>query len=214
MSLVDPDNSQRLQYSICISGAHNGTTVDADKQLAERLGASIAKHGHILTTGATVGLPYFAAKGAKDAGGTSIGFSPASSVREHIRKYRLPRRYFDFVNYTGLDYVGRDTFLIQSSDAVITVGGGFGSLHEFVTALEAYKPVGVLTNSGGAADIIPSLMKVLQPPRDHLIIYDDNPENLMARMVALLDKEFADVNKELKRNSFWFLEDHKKKEAH
>lgn len=193
-----------LQYAICVSGAAAGNTVEPDKRLAERLGASIAKHGHILTTGATIGLPFYAAKGAKEAGGYSVGFSPAASVREHIRKYRLPREYFDFISYTGMQYVGRDTFLIQSSDAIVTVGGRFGSLHEFVTALEAHKPVGVLIGSDGAADVIPELMRVLEAPSQHLVVYDDNPETLVAKMVAILDHEYQDVRKDLLRSEHWF----------
>ncbi len=201
------DNSlSKLHYSICVSGAHAGATLELDKNLAERLGTAIAKRGHVLTTGATVGLPFYAAKGAKKAGGLSVGFSPATSVREHLRKYRLPREYFDFVSYTGLHYVGRDAFLIQSSDAIITVGGGFGSLHEFVTALEAHKPVGVLINSQGAADIIPELMKILEPPDHSLVIYDENPESLVEKIIAILDKEYADIHKELAKNEHWFLD--------
>src|SRR5262245_39150622 len=98
---------QTIQYAICVSGAASGQTVEEDKNLAMRLGAAIARRGHIVTTGATVGLPFYAAKGAKEAGGMSIGFSPAGNVREHLRKYRLPRDYFDFINYTGMRYVGR-----------------------------------------------------------------------------------------------------------
>ncbi len=60
----------------------------------------LLKPGQILTTGATVGLPYYAAFGAKLAGGMSIGFSPAASLREHLRKYRLPYDCYDFVNFT------------------------------------------------------------------------------------------------------------------
>ncbi|MBI3624183.1 LOG family protein [Candidatus Saccharibacteria bacterium] len=196
----------RLQYTICVSGAAAGSTVELDYRLAERLGAAIARRGHVLTTGATVGLPFYAARGAKKSGGLSIGFSPASGVREHLRKYRLPRDYFDFVSYTGLHYVGRDAFLIQSSDAVITLGGRFGSLHEFVTALEAHKPIGVLTGTSGAADVIPELMKVLEPPKKNLVVYDDNPENLVSQVIALLDREYADIHEELLRNEHWFLE--------
>src|SRR4030095_15035758 len=136
-----------LQYSICVSGAASGDTVRGSSYLAEALGAAIAKEGHILTTGATVGLPYYAAKGAKEAGGISIGFSPATSLREHVSKYRLPYEFFDFINFTGMNYVGRDLYLIQSSDALITVGGRFGSLHEFTSALEAHVPCGVLLGS-------------------------------------------------------------------
>ncbi len=195
-----------LQYSICVSGAASGDSVEHSKGLAARLGAAIARRGHVTTTGATVGLPFYAAKAAKEAGGMSIGFSPASSVRAHLRKYRLPVDYFDFINYTGMDYVGRDTYLVQSSDAVITVGGRFGSLHEFVTALESHKPCGILINSTGAADIIPELMKVLDPPDQHLVIYDENPENLINRMVNILDEKYADVRTQLERDEHWFLD--------
>lgn len=203
--MVTPDKSPRLQYSICVSGAAGGDTVESGQTLARRLGVAIARRGHVLTTGATVGLPFQAAIGAKEAGGMSIGFSPAVNVREHLRKYRLPRDYFDFINYTGMHYVGRDTHLIQSSDAIVTVGGRFGSLHEFVTALEAHKPCGILINSAGAADIIPELMKVLEPPREHLVIYDENPENLIERIVNILDEEYADITKQLERDEHWFL---------
>jgi uncharacterized protein (TIGR00725 family) len=197
--------NQPLQYSICISGAASGESVDHSQGLASRLGAAIARRGHVTTTGATVGLPFFAAKAAKEAGGMSIGFSPASSVREHMRKYRLPRQYFDFINYTGMDYVGRDTYLVQSSDAIITVGGRFGSLHEFVTALESHKPCGILLNSEGTADIIPELMKLLDPPREHLVIFDENPENLVERIVTILDDKYADIRDQLDKDEHWFL---------
>lgn len=195
----------KLQYAICVSGAASGDSVEHSASLAKRLGAAIARRGHVTTTGATVGLPYFAAQGAKEAGGMSIGFSPAANVREHMRKYRLPREYFDFINFTGMNYVGRDTHLIQSSDAMVTVGGRFGSLHEFVTALEAHKPCGILINSEGAADIIPELMKVLEPPAEHLVIYDENPENLIERIVSILDQEYDDVIKQIGRDEHWFL---------
>ena len=198
---------KQLQYAICISGAAAGKTVLSSSQLAEDLGVAIAKSGHILTTGATVGLPYYAASGAKKAGGVSIGFSPASSLREHLRKYHLPYECFDFINFTGMNYVGRDLYLVQSSDAVITVGGRFGSLHEFTSALEAGKPCGVLIGSGGTADLIPTLLNTLEPPHDDLVIYDDNPDRLIKRIIEIIDKEYTDIRQQLAdRDENWFLE--------
>ena len=207
MTTVDTTKaSQPLRYSICVSGAAAGPTVSHSADLARRTGVAIAKGGHVLTTGATIGLPYYAAYGAKQAGGMSIGFSPASSLREHMRKYRLPRDSFDFINFTGMNYVGRDLYLIQSSDAVITVGGRFGSLHEFTSALEAHKPCGILLGSGGTADLIPELMERLQAPEDDLVIYDDNPERLVSRLIELLDDKFKDIRKQLTANDQeWFL---------
>jgi uncharacterized protein (TIGR00725 family) len=200
-----PDNHE-LQYAICVSGAAGGKTVKAASDEAELIGTTIAKQGHILTTGATVGLPYYAARGAKLAGGVSIGFSPASSIREHLHKYRLPHAYFDFINFTGLNYVGRDQYLVQSSDAIITIGGRFGSLHEFTTALEAGKPCGVLLGSGGAADAIPSLMEMLEPPHKNLVIFDEDPVRLVERIIKILDIESKDIRAEIVRGEHWFLD--------
>lgn len=195
-----------MKYSICISGAAAGETVVQSKELAERLGAAVARCGHILTTGATVGLPFYAARAAKREGGMSIGFSPACSLREHVHKYRLPIGMFDFINFTGLNYVGRDVYLVQSSDAVITVGGRFGSLHEFTTALEDNKYCGVLTGSGGTADIIPELLERLEPPHRNLIILDDNPENLVNRIIEKLNEVNGDIDTETIANQ-WFLDE-------
>lgn len=200
--------TQSLKYSICVSGAAAGPTVKASASLAERTGVAIAHEGHILTTGATIGLPYYAAVGAKKEGGMSIGFSPATSLREHLRKYRLPYEAFDFINFTGMHYVGRDLYLIQSSDAVITIGGRFGSLHEFTSALEDHKPCGVLLGSGGTADIIPELMQRLQPPEDDLVIYDDDPERLVKRIIEVLDRKNKDIREQLKKQDVeWYVQD-------
>jgi uncharacterized protein (TIGR00725 family) len=202
----DLNDLKYLRYSICVSGAAAGKTVQADKDEARKIGAAIAKHGHILTTGATVGLPYYAALGAKEEDGTSIGFSPASSLREHVRKYRLPYDVFDFINFTGMNYVGRDLYLVQSSDAVITIGGRFGSLHEFTSALEAHMPCGVLLGSGGAADLIPDLMSTLQPQLKDLVVYDSDPVRLVKKIVDILDAEYQDIRDEFKNHSHhWFL---------
>lgn len=206
MTPTSPSDGRTSRYSICVSGAASGQTVKVSAQLARRTGAAIARSGHIITTGATVGLPYYAAVGAKEAGGMSIGFSPAVSLREHLRKYRLPSNCFDFINFTGLHYVGRDLYLAQSSDAVITIGGRFGSLHEFTSALEAHKPCGVLTGSGGTADQIPKLMEALEPPAESLVVYDDDPERLVKRIIAILDDKYADIHHQLEHyDEHWFL---------
>jgi hypothetical protein len=105
-----------------------------------------------------------------------------------------------------MDYVGRDSYLTQSSDAVITIGGRFGSLHEFVTALEAHKPCGVLIDSGGTADVIPELMRVLSPPKGYQVIFDENPENLVQRITDILDAEFKDVQDQLDKEEHWFID--------
>lgn len=180
-----------IKYQICVSGAAAGETVTASHQLAFDLGKEIAEAGHILLTGATVGLPHYAAMGAKKAGGLSIGYSPAASHREHIKSYRLPTEEFDYINYTGMSYVGRDAHLVRSSDAVITVGGRMGSLHEFSTATESHKVCGVLLGSGGLADFIPTLVEKIPTPGATQIIYDTDPKRLVTQIIKILDEKFA-----------------------
>lgn len=184
-----------MKYQICVSGAASGDTVKASHQLAYDLGKAIAKRGKTLITGATVGLPWYAAQGAfsvKDRKGASVGFSPASSFREHVATYKLPTVEFDYINFTGMAYVGRDVHLVRSSDAVITVGGRMGSLHELSTALESRKVCGVLLGSGGLADYVPTLLENIESPGAKDILYDTDPERLLDKVIAALDAKYAD----------------------
>lgn len=176
------------KYQICVSGAAKGHSALAGKQLAMQIGAAIAKAGHALMTGATTGLPDDAAIGYKQAGGKmSFGLSPASTKVEHVVKYRLPTESYDAILYTGLHYGGRDALLINSADAVITIGGRLGTLHEFTIAAETHTPIGVLDGAGGISDQIPALLKLLPNAKEDYVIFDSDPEKLITRLTALLD---------------------------
>lgn len=184
-----------MRYQICVSGAASGETVKASNKLAYELGKAISKRGKTLTTGATVGLPHYAAQGAvsvKGERGISIGFSPAASFREHVATYKLPTKEFDYINFTGMAYVGRDVHLVRSSDAIITVGGRMGSLHELSTALESRKVCGVLLGSGGLADYTPTLLENIEAPGAKDVIYDTDPDRLVEKVIVALDEKYAD----------------------
>lgn len=180
-------------YQICVSGAAKGTTVEEGKDLAAALGVAIAKAGHALMTGATVGLPNYAAEAYKKAGGKmSVGISPASTKVEHVMKYRLPVNAYDTILYTGLHYVGRDSLLITSSDAVLSLGGRMGTLHEFTIAIESETPIGFLQGAGGISDEIQALIDIAKPlPRGTTVLFNNSPEALVAAMTAELDAAHA-----------------------
>jgi uncharacterized protein (TIGR00725 family) len=180
-------------YQICVSGAARGESVEEGRKLARELGQAIAAAGHSLLTGATIGLPNYAAEAYKAAGGKmSVGISPAGSKVEHIMKYRLPVKAYDTILYTGLHYVGRDTLLITSSDAVISVGGRIGTLHEFTIAFETNTPIGFLEGAGGVSDEIKDLMKFAKPVRPGTFVtFNEDPARLIEELTGFLDKEYA-----------------------
>lgn len=176
-------------YQICISGSAKGDFLIRAYEMAGEAAREVAKHGHILLTGATTGLPYHAAKAAKDAGGVSIGFSPAASRLGHVKKYKLPLDAFDTVLYTGFEYTGRDLFLVRSSDAVIMVGGRIGTLHELTIALEEKKPVGVLMGSGGMTTEVAHVLKAAKRTRSN-IIFDTDPKRLVAKVLKMVAAKY------------------------
>lgn len=182
------------RHTICVSGAARGATVELDYDLSFQLGQQIALAGHTLLTGATIGLPDWAAQGAKSVGGMSIGISPAASYREHVKKYRLPTTAYDFILYSGLHYVGRDALLVQSADAVLSIGGRMGTVHEFATAIESHVPIGVLRDAGGVGEEFEHLMKAAGMCHDgicdgrHDVYFSDSPANLVKRIVQLLEE--------------------------
>jgi uncharacterized protein (TIGR00725 family) len=180
-------------YQICVSGAARGDSVEEGRELAAKLGVAIAKAGHSLMTGATIGLPNYAAEAYKQAGGTmSVGISPAASKVEHVMKYRLPTLAYDCILYSGLHYVGRDTLLITSSDAVVSIGGRLGTLHEFTIAMETEKPIGFLQGAGGISNEIQTLMGLAHPLHQGVLVtFNDSATALLKELTDHLDTAHA-----------------------
>lgn len=185
-----------LKFKICVSGAaETGHCAINALDLAKELGREIVRQGGVLVTGATSGIPYWSAIGAKEEGGISIGLSPAPSERAHVNKYRLPTDYFDLIIYTGFEYSGRNLLLTRASDAVILVCGRMGTLNEFTIAFEDDKIIGVLEGSGGTADSIRGL--IAQAHRGPgKVVYDSDPKTLVEKVIALIKKEKVVLTKE------------------
>ena len=133
--LINHNHSHRLKYKICVSGAaETGHCGPEALEQAEAIGREIARHGLVLVTGATTGIPYWAAKGAKAEGGIVIGLSPAASKAAHIKTYRLPTDYHDLIIYTGLEHSGRNLLLTRASAPDIVLGGPVGKLDAITIA--------------------------------------------------------------------------------
>lgn len=178
-----------LKFKFCVSGAaETGHCAPDALEKTKELGRLIVKHNGILVTGATTGAPYWAAIGAKEAGGFVIGYSPAASEREHVNKYRLPLDYHDTVVYTGFGYSGRNLLLTRASDAVLITCGRIGTLNEFTIAFEDSKPIGVLTDTGGVADELHGILEKSHRGFGN-VVFDSDPEKLIAKVMELIRKE-------------------------
>jgi len=179
-----------MRYKICIVGGAEGKNAEKAYPLARKVGEEIAKRGHILITGATTGVPYEAAKAAKAAGGTNIGFSPAGSEKEHKRKFRLPMspQIFDHVIFTEAGYTGRNLLMIRSADASIMIDGRIGTLNEFTAAYEENEIIGVLEGSGGTADLVRQILSVAKKGQRKVILESD-PVKLVKKVIAKIKEE-------------------------
>lgn len=198
--MIDFENLPKTEhghqrYAIGISGAaetgHCSVTAFED---TVRLGQEIAKRGLILVTGATSGVPLWAAKAAKEAGGFVIGLSPAASRVHHVKSYKLPTEYHDLIIYTGFNYAGRDLLLARAADAMVTICGRTGTLHEFTTAFEDGVPQGVLLGSGGVADMLPDILKTSHRGSS-TVVFERDPVALLNSLIAAIDAERAALAK-------------------
>lgn len=175
-------------YQICVSGAAKGHSAVEGRELAWAAGQAIAQANHVLLTGATIGLPNNSAEGYKSAGGVmSLGISPAASKIEHVHKYRLPTKAYDSILYTGLHYVGRDTLLINSADAVVSIGGRLGTLHEFTIAMETNTPIGFLQGAGGVSSQIMDILHAAGEAQSENVVFSEDPEDLIRQLTELLN---------------------------
>jgi len=178
-----------MRYKIAVSGAAEiGHCCKGIQKISKEIGREIARQKCVLVTGATTGVPYFATLGCKEKGGFNVGFSPATSEAAHLKTYKLPTDPFDIMVFTGADYVGRNVIMTKSADGIIIICGRMGTLHEFATAFEIQKPIGVLEGTGGTADKIRQI--ATGPYRGvKKIIFEKDPKKLVKKLVILIKKE-------------------------
>jgi len=176
-----------------VMGASNNDALSDQEEkrlrnLADNLGAALAKHDCILVTGATTGLPDLVARAFREQGGFSLGISPAENRDEHVTRYGLPEEGADVIIYTGFGYKGRNVINIRSCDIVVIFGGATGTLNEFTIAYDEGKIIGVLEGSGGIADHVREIIDFCKKPTRGAVLFDEEPSGLLQRCVAALGR--------------------------
>jgi uncharacterized protein (TIGR00725 family) len=120
----------------CIAVAGPGRASAEEAEPARQVGVLLARRGAVVVCGGLGGVMEACAQGARAAGGTVVGLLPG-----HDRDAENP--HLSIAVATGLGEL-RNGVLVNTCDALIAVGGGWGTLSEIALALRAGKTVALL----------------------------------------------------------------------
>ena len=127
-------SARRRLVAVC--GESDPQTSLAD--VAFDVGRGVAERGAVLLCGGMTGVMEHAARGARSAGGITVGLLPTESVAD-------ANEHIEIAIATGLGHA-RNAVLALTADGVIAIGGGLGTLSEIALALRNRRPaVGIKT---------------------------------------------------------------------
>ena len=114
-------------------------------KLAEEVGSLIAEKDAVLVCGGMAGIMEAAARGAKKAGGLTLGILPRGKDKAN--------KYIDIAIPTHLGY-SRNYLLVNAVDSLIAICGRWGTLNEITFSLIQGKPTIILVGTSGVADLL------------------------------------------------------------
>ena len=137
MSTKEGEQSQVLstpaREGVFLAVIGSATCSAAETALAEEVGREVARRGAVLVCGGRGGVMEAACRGARTAGGLTVGILPGIDRRE-------ANPYVDVPIATGLGEA-RNAIVVRTADAVIAISGGAGTLSEIGFALKMGRPV-------------------------------------------------------------------------
>jgi uncharacterized protein (TIGR00725 family) len=134
-----------------------GPSADDDRdacRLAEEVGRLLADRGAVVVCGGLTGVMEHACRGAYQAGGTTVGLLPGDTRADG-------NAFLTVALPTGLGEI-RNALIVRASDAVIAVGGGWGTLSEIALAVRTGIPVFGLRTW----DAVSGGIRVVQTPEE------------------------------------------------
>lgn len=150
-----------MRYPPVIAVIGAGTADEETLALAENVGREIAKAGCWLVCGGRGGVMEAASRGARKTGGMTIGILPGTDRNDANPYIELP-----IVTKMG---EGRNLLVVRNADAVIAVGGEWGTLSEIALARKIEKPViGLRTWSLRKPDNNPADITEVETPEEAL----------------------------------------------
>ena len=175
---------------ISIMGSASGKLSASKKNIkaAREIGQEITKYDSILVTSTSPGLNHEVAHGVKEMGGQVLGISPAVSEISHIKKYHDPVDNYDGFLFSGVGVMQNNLLTIRSSNGVIILPGGIGTLNGFTVAYDEGKVIGVLTKHGGVADYLKEILKFCHRKVTNRMVFSSDPEELVRKTIKLIRK--------------------------
>ncbi|MGP4002408.1 TIGR00725 family protein [Streptomyces sp. 8N706] len=133
-----PRSSARRPFHVAVVGPENAT--DPQRRCARRVGELLGERGAVVVCGGLGGVMEAVCEGAHQRGGTTVGLLPG--LDRHVGN-----PYLSVAVATGLGEL-RNGLIVNTSDAVISVGGSWGTLSEVALAMRAGKPTIVIDGWG------------------------------------------------------------------
>ncbi|MDK2848192.1 MAG: hypothetical protein PWP34_1545 [Desulfuromonadales bacterium] len=113
-----------------------GTVTDTDYEIGRQVGRLIAEAGAVLVCGGLGGIMEAACRGAFEAGGQTLGLLPGPEAEQ-------ANRWVTLAVPTNLGHA-RNVIIAHTAEALIAVGGEYGTLSEMAIGLKLGKPVAAL----------------------------------------------------------------------
>ena len=135
-------------------------------EIAEQVGKHIAQKGAVLVCGGHGGVMRAACRGAKEENGTTVGIMPYSKDEAN--------EFIDIAIPTTIGYV-RNFIVANSGDAVIAIGGRWGTLNEISYRMICERPLILIKGTGGCVDEIIN-GHLMQDVESHYFVVDSAEE--------------------------------------
>jgi uncharacterized protein (TIGR00725 family) len=161
------------RIAVCAAGRAS----DEELLLAGAVGRLVAERGCTLVSGGLGGAMAAACRGARDAGGTVIGIIPGYDER-------AANPWVEHVICTGLGQA-RNTLVAATGQALIAIGGGWGTLSEIALGLRLGRPVVLL---GGWAELLKTEGRAELTDLEGEIVVTETPDDAVEAAITAIGR--------------------------
>ena len=189
-----------MQKKVAIFGSAINEDADNIGAQIKELGETLADKEIVLITGACEGVPYKVALVAYQRNKAEIwGFSPSRNYQEQVEStpgddnsiysklIYIPKDY-EFADNIYVCRKYRNVTTTATCDAGIIVSGRWGTMNEFTNLNDMGKVIGILTGTGGIADLLKDLYQKISKPSKAVLIFNSSPKELVEQVIAEIEK--------------------------